>query len=98
RIEVLQTPTLPLGYPAIDGEPESRSAESPCQRGGQAQTNGVMECWSVGGLNHYPTTPILHHSTASRRSMASRSSQLFARALARIPGGVNSPVRAFRGL
>ena len=30
--------------------------------------------------------------------MASRSSQLFADALARIPGGVNSPVRAFRGL
>ena len=30
--------------------------------------------------------------------MPSRSSQLFARALARIPGGVNSPVRAFRGL
>jgi glutamate-1-semialdehyde 2,1-aminomutase len=30
--------------------------------------------------------------------MASRSSELFARALARIPGGVNSPVRAFRGL
>jgi glutamate-1-semialdehyde 2,1-aminomutase len=30
--------------------------------------------------------------------MSTRSSQLFARALARIPGGVNSPVRAFRGL
>jgi glutamate-1-semialdehyde 2,1-aminomutase len=30
--------------------------------------------------------------------MASRSSQLFADALQRIPGGVNSPVRAFRGL
>jgi glutamate-1-semialdehyde 2,1-aminomutase len=30
--------------------------------------------------------------------MASRSSQLFAAALRRIPGGVNSPVRAFRGL
>jgi glutamate-1-semialdehyde 2,1-aminomutase len=30
--------------------------------------------------------------------MASRSSELFHRALARIPGGVNSPVRAFRGL
>jgi glutamate-1-semialdehyde 2,1-aminomutase len=30
--------------------------------------------------------------------MASRSSQLFAHALKRIPGGVNSPVRAFRGL
>ncbi|MEY2561827.1 MAG: glutamate-semialdehyde -aminomutase [Verrucomicrobiota bacterium] len=30
--------------------------------------------------------------------MASRSSQLFADALRRIPGGVNSPVRAFRGL
>jgi glutamate-1-semialdehyde 2,1-aminomutase len=30
--------------------------------------------------------------------MSSRSSQLFADALARIPGGVNSPVRAFRGL
>lgn len=30
--------------------------------------------------------------------MASRSSELFQRALSRIPGGVNSPVRAFRGL
>jgi glutamate-1-semialdehyde 2,1-aminomutase len=30
--------------------------------------------------------------------MASRSSELFQRALTRIPGGVNSPVRAFRGL
>jgi glutamate-1-semialdehyde 2,1-aminomutase len=30
--------------------------------------------------------------------MASHSSELFARALQRIPGGVNSPVRAFRGL
>jgi len=30
--------------------------------------------------------------------MTSHSSELFARALQRIPGGVNSPVRAFRGL
>jgi glutamate-1-semialdehyde 2,1-aminomutase len=30
--------------------------------------------------------------------MSSRSSELFQRALERIPGGVNSPVRAFRGL
>jgi glutamate-1-semialdehyde 2,1-aminomutase len=30
--------------------------------------------------------------------MASRSAELFARAQRRIPGGVNSPVRAFRGL
>ena len=30
--------------------------------------------------------------------MASRSSYLFAAALQRIPGGVNSPVRAFRAL
>jgi len=30
--------------------------------------------------------------------MSSRSSELFQRALDRIPGGVNSPVRAFRGL
>src|SRR3954452_2904835 len=30
--------------------------------------------------------------------MASRSTDLFHRALHRIPGGVNSPVRAFRGL
>src|SRR5947208_806874 len=30
--------------------------------------------------------------------MASQSSELFHRALERIPGGVNSPVRAFRGL
>jgi glutamate-1-semialdehyde 2,1-aminomutase len=48
-----------------------------------------MEWW---GLKHYSTTPILHHS------MPTRSSQLFADALKRIPGGVNSPVRAFRGL
>jgi glutamate-1-semialdehyde 2,1-aminomutase len=32
------------------------------------------------------------------RPMNSRSSQLFAQALNHIPGGVNSPVRAFRGL
>jgi glutamate-1-semialdehyde 2,1-aminomutase len=30
--------------------------------------------------------------------MAEKSAELFARALARIPGGVNSPVRAFRGV
>src|ERR1041384_1456194 len=30
--------------------------------------------------------------------MSSHSSELFARALSRIPGGANSPVRAFRGL
>src|SRR6478609_659614 len=30
--------------------------------------------------------------------MTARSSELFARAQVRIPGGVNSPVRAFRGL
>src|SRR6185437_16370425 len=30
--------------------------------------------------------------------MGSHSSELFAAALKRIPGGVNSPVRAFRGL
>ena len=30
--------------------------------------------------------------------MSSRSSELFARAVARIPGGVNSPVRAFRNV
>src|SRR2546430_6795420 len=47
-----------------------------------------MEWW---GLNQYP----LHHSNTP---MSSYSSELFARALARIPGGVNSPVRAFRGL
>src|SRR3954469_12894771 len=51
-----------------------------------------MECRSNGELNHYSTTPILHHS------MPSRSADLFQRALHRIPGGVNSPVRAFRGV
>src|SRR5262252_2125258 len=30
--------------------------------------------------------------------MTASSSELFARACARIPGGVNSPVRAFRGM
>ena len=31
-------------------------------------------------------------------SMSTKSEQLFQRALASIPGGVNSPVRAFKGV
>jgi glutamate-1-semialdehyde 2,1-aminomutase len=42
-------------------------------------------------LNDCRITPILHHSTTPMP----RSSDLFARARERIPGGVNSPVRAF---
>src|ERR1051325_555555 len=45
-------------------------------------------------LNHHSITPILHHSIP----MPSRSHELFHRAIHRIPGGVNSPVRAFRGV
>src|SRR5947207_1444921 len=47
RIEVLQTPTLPLGYPAVDGEPETRSAESLCQRAGSLRQFGVGR-WALG--------------------------------------------------
>src|SRR6185503_21285438 len=50
---------------------------------------------SNGDLNQYSITPILHHSITH---MTCRSHELFHRALHRIPGGVNSPVRAFRGL
>src|SRR5205807_8893226 len=53
---------------------------------------GVMEYWSNGVVG---IESILHYSMTP---MSSSSSELFARALARIPGGVNSPVRAFRGL
>ncbi|MGH9903616.1 MAG: aminotransferase class III-fold pyridoxal phosphate-dependent enzyme, partial [Pyrinomonadaceae bacterium] len=36
--------------------------------------------------------------SASQRNAQSRSEELFARAVELIPGGVNSPVRAFRGV
>src|ERR1041385_4577605 len=39
RIEVLQTPTLPLGSPAIFGERETRSVRSFCQRNARNQTH-----------------------------------------------------------
>src|SRR5215510_13125303 len=42
----------------------------------------------------YSNTPILQRSTTSMH----RSTELFARAQKRIPGGVNSPVRAFRNV
>src|SRR5215211_6437903 len=45
-------------------------------------------------LNDCRITPILHHSNTPMP----RSSDLFARAQKRIPGGVNSPVRAFRNV
>lgn len=48
------------------------------------------------GLNDERIAPILHCSNGS--SMTSRSSELFVRAQKRIPGGVNSPVRAFRNV
>jgi glutamate-1-semialdehyde 2,1-aminomutase len=47
-------------------------------------------------LNRSCITPILHYSYVL--SMISRSSEFFARAQKRIPGGVNSPVRAFRNV
>ena len=48
------------------------------------------------GLNDERIAPILHCSNGL--SMTSRSSELFVRAQKRIPGGVNSPVRAFRNV
>jgi glutamate-1-semialdehyde 2,1-aminomutase len=44
-------------------------------------------------LPHHSNTPV-----TQSMSMTSRSSELFARAQSRIPGGVNSPVRAFRNV
>ena len=52
RIEVLQTPTLPLGYPAIDGEPETRSGQSPCQCGGTSTWSDGPICSLAAALPH----------------------------------------------
>ena len=41
---------------------------------------------------------ITYYALELARSLMSRSEDLFARALERIPGGVNSPVRAFRSV
>ena len=87
RIEVLQTPTLPLGYPAaISRERGDRSAAWSCQRDAPLTEFGVGR-WTLA-VERFPLLPhelSLHHN-------------YFASALKRIPGGVNSPVRAFRGL
>src|SRR5207249_177695 len=42
--------------------------------------------------------PVDRRLPQAPRQMSSSSAELFARAQKRIPGGVNSPVRAFRGL
>jgi glutamate-1-semialdehyde 2,1-aminomutase len=69
----------------------------------------VLEQWNRS-LNQYSITPLLHRSTTPllrfRASslyrylqlVTSRSHELFRAAQERIPGGVNSPVRAFRGV
>ena len=60
-----------------------------------APSRGVVEWWSnaIESLPHHSNTPV-----TQSMSMISRSSELFARAQSRIPGGVNSPVRAFRNV
>ena len=46
RIEVLQTPTLPLGYPALEPRTESMSGASRCQRGepSRERSSGTKAC------------------------------------------------------
>jgi glutamate-1-semialdehyde 2,1-aminomutase len=110
RMEVLQTSALPLGYPA-HGESDypvvlvSVNALSI----GMGWRNG-MACDTPG----FPYSNSRCRATARaafgvgrltlsvgrlQRSMThSRSAQLFAAAQKHIPGGVNSPVRAFRNV
>src|SRR5436190_10459382 len=85
RIAVLQTATLPLGYPAAFQQAELSSARADCQRG-CIRTTPPIYGFAICSFNDY------------RCVVTKRSSNLFARARARIPGGVNSPVRAFRAV
>src|SRR5207248_5306983 len=60
RIAVLQTATLPLGYPAIARGAKLSSAAKRCQRR-QKWGDGVIECWSNekrDTRNHPSTTPV----------------------------------------
>src|SRR5947209_14381638 len=62
---------------------------------------GAVLCCQRGALFRLPRRLSLDavHAAAEFRRMKTRSSaDFFAAAQARIPGGVNSPVRAFRGL
>ena len=81
RIEVLQTPTLPLGYPA---DTESGSVGAHFR---SVNATGSAIATLRGGIE-----------TDTLGAMSADSAALFARAQRRIPGGVNSPVRAFRGM
>ena len=80
RIEVLQTPTLPLGYPAACEPTIIECSRALCQR------DAIWPVRYGAGASAY-----LKHEQ--------QLAQIFSlRAQKRIPGGVNSPVRAFRGL
>src|SRR5256885_2027879 len=84
------------------------SAKSPCQRGADLHdwrrpARRPLDFAGVAGmrtcrLQFQGCTFAVGRWTISPFRMASDSSKLFAAALQRIPGGVNSPVRAFRGL
>ncbi len=77
----MQTPTLPLGYPA-----------------GTASGSVGAGFWGVNALPFSIVTLRVRIGPATLGAMSADSAALFARAQKRIPGGVNSPVRAFRGL
>src|SRR5207253_1376269 len=100
RIAVLQTATLPLGYPAVARGAKLSSAAKRCQR------KAEMECWSnergpLGDHSNYSihsTSTLYRFNESAYRRSVMNSGNLFARARRRIPGGVNSPVRAFRAV
>src|SRR5438034_3345347 len=71
RIAVLQTATLPLGYPAIARGAKLSSAAKRCQRR-QKWGDGVTECWSNEKRDtpksslHYSSTPLQEYFNAVR--------------------------------
>jgi glutamate-1-semialdehyde 2,1-aminomutase len=66
------------------------------QKARQIPAKDVRECEEVGGNLEFLASQSL--SSVQIESMRSNSEQLFAEALRYIPGGVNSPVRAFRAV
>jgi glutamate-1-semialdehyde 2,1-aminomutase len=62
-----------------------------------------MEYWSNGVMNakiriKYSNTPTLHYSNNRENSLLNRSAKMYELAGRVIPGGVNSPVRAFKSV
>lgn len=83
----METTDRPAGSPA--GRPVG-SADTPLSHA-PSEAGSDLDCGPVGRLGH--NGPVTH-----ARSSHARSEALFARASQVTPGGVNSPVRAFRAV